>query len=142
MNAFDAILSAFEVAAHAVPEIGEHAWIEREDKIVKAEMPAINILPGATNFTDLGDDTTAARFGVRVQVFIAGPRPSARAYPLAAALHQQLLSSPELPQLVANLPPPAIEEPQYNGDDGMLCCLILRYQALPVLDRATLEFSS
>lgn len=130
---FDDVLDAFERAARAVSGFNRHAWIEREEKISREEMPAALILPGEMVPIDLGEDTTVMNFTVKVLVFVAGDRPSRRFYPLANALHVELGSSNVLQELLAELPSPAIAEADYGEHDGFTGIFQIRYALRLVL---------
>ncbi|QBQ98172.1 hypothetical protein [Paraburkholderia pallida] len=136
---FDDVLDAFEQAARSVPGFNGHAWVEREEKIDREEMPAALILPGEMVPVDLGGDTTAMNFIVKVLVFIGGERPSRRFYPLAADLHQELTWNVALQRLLAELPAPAMGEAEYDNHDGFTGIFQIRYALRLPVERSNIS---
>jgi hypothetical protein len=138
MTPFERILDAVSDACKAVPEVAGNVYVERQTKLDSTRMPGVIVWPGAVSAGRLGHDTSALRFAFRIDLFCAGERPSSQFYGLAAAVHAALLDSAVLPQLVAELPEPTLDEPIYGDFDGFAGYVPIRYTVTVVTDRRDL----
>lgn len=130
MTSYDLILQSIVDAINTIPELAGRAVLDRSEKLTADAMPAATVSPGSLAEEEAYDDCSRERFEVKVDLFVAGPKPSSKFFPLSGKIGAALKSSEDLCNLIAGFGLRTVDEPVYGDYDGFAGYVTIRFQFL------------